>query len=53
MASSSKLKFKTGVNIRVTEDDPNGLRFEAGDDVPKDITKDELKALKELDAIEE
>lgn len=44
--------FKTGVNIRTTADDPQGVRFEKGDALPADLTADELKALTELDAIE-
>ena len=38
------LVFKVGVNLS------DGRRFEAGDDVPKDIKADDLKGLK--DAIE-
>jgi hypothetical protein len=42
-----KLRFKTGVNL---SDD---RRFEAGDEVPNDISATEMKALEALDAIEE
>lgn len=49
---TSNLTFKTGVNLRCTSTDADGERFEAGDAVPADITDAELKALRELDAIE-
>lgn len=46
-------KFKTGVNLAPLTKGGNERRFEAGDAVPSTLTKDELKALKALDAIED
>jgi hypothetical protein len=48
-----KKTFKTGCNLPPKKGEKNERRFEAGDPVPDDLTKAELQALKELDAIEE
>lgn len=55
MANEKKAKkgktFKVGVNLAPKTEGGEERRYEAGDPVPADITKDELKAL--ADAIEE
>lgn len=44
--------FKVGVNLAPLKAGGDERRFEAGDAVPDDLTKEQLKALRELDAIE-
>lgn len=50
MEKKKKKVFKVGVNLAPKKEGEEERRYEAGDEVPSDLTKEELKALK--DAIE-